>query len=185
MASWGAIPAGGIVFGVSYNPEAIIEQDKQFNFYDGGGIDVAFLGMAQLDQAGNVNASKVGDLLSGCGGFINISQNAKKVIFCGTFTAKGESVAVGDGILRIARDGTVRKLVKQVDQITFSARNAHQSGQTVLYVTERAVFELTHEGVILREIAPGVDVEKDIYLQMDFRPLVADDLREMDPALFR
>jgi acyl CoA:acetate/3-ketoacid CoA transferase len=181
----GGMPAGGIVFGVSYNPEAIIEQDKQFNFYDGGGIDVAFLGMAQLDQAGNVNASKVGDLLSGCGGFINISQNAKKVVFCGTFTAKGESATVGGGILRIERDGTIHKLVRQVDQVTFSAYNAQQSGQKVLYITERAVFELTAKGVMLREVAPGVDVEKDIFRRMDFRPLVANDLCEMDPALFR
>ncbi len=181
----GGMPAGGIVFGVSYNPEAIIEQDKQFNFYDGGGVDVAFLGMTQLDQAGNVNASKVGDLLSGCGGFINISQNAKKVVFCGTFTAKGESVRVGDGVLQIERSGTIHKLVKQVDQITFSADNAHQSGQKVLYVTERAVFELTSEGVMLCEVAPGVDIERDIYQQMGFKPLIASELRAMDHALFR
>jgi propionate CoA-transferase len=180
----GGMPAGGIVFGVSYNPEAIIEQDKQFNFYDGGGIDVAFLGMAQLDQLGNVNASKVGDLLSGCGGFINISQNAKKVVFCGTFTAKGESATVGHGLLHIEQDGSVHKLVDRVDQITFSAYNAQQSGQKVLYITERAVFELTAEGVMLREVAPGVDVEKHIFQRMGFRPFVADNLCEMDAALF-
>ena len=181
----GGMPAGGIVFGVSYNPEAIIEQDKQFNFYDGGGIDVAFLGMAQLDQDGNVNASKVGDLLSGCGGFINISQNAKKVVFCGSFTAKGDSITVGDGLLHIERNGSVRKLVRQVDQVTFSALNARQTGQKVLYITERAVFELVADGVKLCEVAPGVDVEREIYPRMDFRPIVADDLHEMDAALFR
>jgi acyl CoA:acetate/3-ketoacid CoA transferase len=180
----GGMPAGGIVFGVSYNPEAIIEQDKQFNFYDGGGIDVAFLGMAQMDQVGNVNASKVGNLLSGCGGFINISQNAKKVVFCGTFMAKGEGAIVGEGKLRIMHNGTVRKVVQQVDQITFSAYNAQRSGQKVLYVTERAVFELVAGGVMLREVAPGVDLERDIFQQMDFKPNVANDLCEMDAALF-
>lgn len=180
----GGMPAGGVVFGVSYNPEAIIEQDKQFNFYDGGGIDVAFLGMAQLDQAGNVNASKVGNLLSGCGGFINISQNAKKVVFCGTFSAKGESIQVKDGRLHIEQEGAIRKLVQQVDQITFSGHNAQQNGQEILYVTERAVFALTSDGVMLREVAPGLDVETQILQQMDFVPLVSDSLKEMDPAIF-
>ena len=180
----GGMPAGGIVFGVSYNPEAIIEQDKQFNFYDGGGIDVAFLGMAQLDHAGNVNASRVGNLLSGCGGFINISQNAKKIVFCGTFSAKDESIKVGAGVLQIEQEGHIRKLVLKVDQITFSGYNAQQNGQEVLYVTERAVFELTPGGVMLCEVAPGLDVEKDIFQQMEFRPLVSANLQEMDSKIF-
>lgn len=180
----GGMPAGGVVFGVAYNPEAIIEQDKQFNFYDGGGIDVAFLGMAQMDAQGNVNVSKVGTMLTGCGGFINISQSAKKVVFCGTFTAKGCEVAVGDGQLKIVCEGSVGKLVAEVDQITFSARNARATNQEVLFVTERAVFVLTPEGVMLTEIAPGVDLARDVLGQMGFVPQIAEPLRQMDAAYF-
>lgn len=180
----GGMPAAGVIFGVSYNPEAIIAQDAQFNFYDGGGLDVTCLGMAQADATGNVNVSKIGSMLTGCGGFINISQNAKKVVFCGNFTAKGLRCTVGEGQLRIDQEGAIPKFVEQVDQITFSGKYAQSGPQTVLYVTERAVFELTDAGMVLKEIAPGVDLERDVLGQMGFRPIVPDEVKLMESALF-
>ena len=180
----GGRPAPGVIFGVSYNPEAIIEEDSQFNFFDGGGLDLAFLGMAQVDREGNVNSSKVGGMLAGCGGFINISQNTKKVVFCGTFTAKGLRCEIGDGAFGIVREGSLKKLVDHVDQITFSGAYSQSVGQEVLYVTERGVFQLAREGLVLREIAPGVDLERDILSQMEFQPVVSPDLKPMDPDIF-
>ena len=179
----GGRPAGGVIFGVAHNPEAIIGEDDQFTFYDGGGLDVAFLGMAQTDSAGNVNVSKVGPMLAGCGGFINISQNAKRVVFCGTFTTKGAEIEVADGRLRITSEGTIRKFVEQVAQITFSGDYARESGQSVMYITERAVFRLSEDGVEITEIAPGIDLEKDIVAHMGFRPIIRD-TSLMDAELF-
>lgn len=181
----GGMPMGGIIFGVSYCPEVMIDQTLQFNFYDGGGLDIACLGMAQFDQEGNVNSSKTGSLLSGCGGAINISQNAKKVVFCGTFTAKGFQAQLGEGQLKVTAEGKIRKAVDKVDQITFSGKYAKQIKQPVLYVTERAVFRLTEIGVELIEIAPGIDLQKDIVDQMDFTPLTAPELKLMDAELFK
>ncbi|MCI8659967.1 MAG: acyl CoA:acetate/3-ketoacid CoA transferase [Lachnospiraceae bacterium] len=180
----GGMPMGGIIFGVSHNPEAMVDQTLQFNFYDGGGLDVCFLGMAQADGSGNVNSSKTGRMLSGCGGAINISQNAKKVVFCGTFTAKGLKVEVKDGRLSILQEGQIHKLVKLVDQITFSGKYAQSVHQPVLYVTERAVFELRDGKMMLTEIAPGMDLEKDILAHMDFMPEISPDLKEMDRDIF-
>lgn len=181
----GGIPQSGMRFGTSINADAIIDQPYQFDFYDGGGLDLAFLGLAQTDEEGNLNVSKFGKRIAGCGGFISISQNAKKVVFCGSFTAKGLEIEVKDGKLNIIKEGATKKFVKKVQQITFSGSYARETGQPVLYVTERGVFELRKEGLTLIEIAPGIDLQKDILDMMDFKPIVAADLKEMDSRIFK
>jgi propionate CoA-transferase len=167
----GGQPASGLDFGAAVNTDAIIAQGAQFDFYDGGGLDLTCLGMAQADANGNVNVSRFGTRLAGAGGFINISQNAKKVVFAGTFTAGGLKVSVGGGKL------------ETVEQITFAGQRAAAAQKPVLYVTERCVFELTERGMALTEVAPGIDVERDILMQMGFVPLI-EETTEMDPRLF-
>lgn len=182
---YGGIPAQGAIFGVASNPVAIIDECSQFDFYSGHGLDTTFLGLAQADRHGNVNVSKFGSTIAGSGGFIDISQSAKKVVFCGTFTTGGFKSEVADGKLNILQEGRVHKFIEDVEHITFASRYAFEENQSVMYVTERAVFQLIDGKLVLTEIAPGVDLEKDILAQMDFKPTISEDLKLMDVCIFQ
>ncbi|MBO6758995.1 MAG: acyl CoA:acetate/3-ketoacid CoA transferase [Roseibium sp.] len=179
----GGQPASGLDFGAAVDVDAVIPQNAQFDFYDGGGLDMACLGLAQADAAGNVNVSRFGPRLAGAGGFINISQNAKTLVFAGTFTAKGLEIDFSGGELDIRHEGMSRKFLAKVDQVTFAGKRAARLGHPVLYVTERCVFELTAEGLRLIEIAPGADLDRDILAHMGFRPVI-NEVVEMDPRLY-
>ena len=179
----GGVPAAGADFGAAINREAVIDHGAQFDFIDGGGLDCAFLGFAECDPTGNVNASRYAGRISGCGGFINISQNAKKVVFMGSFSAGDARFLVEDGRLRILQEGTLGKFVERIAQVTFSGPLAAQQRKDVLYVTERCVFRLTRTGLLLAEVAPGVDIDQDILKQLPFRPLLTTP-STMDPAIF-
>lgn len=182
--TYGGSLLDGVLFGYARNASAMLDAPTQFDFYGGGGLDLAFLGFGEMDELGNVNVSRLGGLAVGPGGFIDIAQNARKVIFCGTFAAKGVKLATGDGRMTVQQQGQVHKLVKRVDQITFSGPQSLQRGQTALYLTERASFRLTPEGLELFEIAPGIDLQRDVLDQMDFMPRIAADLAVMPAAHF-
>lgn len=182
---FGGIPGGGGAFGAGQNASGIIDMRTMFDFYDGGGLDLTVLGLAEVNRRGDINVGRFGPKTPGCGGFTNISQNTHKVVFCGSFTAGGLELKIGDGTLTIVKEGRNRKFVKEVQQITYSGEYGASIGQDVLYVTERAVFRLTDKGLLLIEIAPGVDLQKDVLGQMDFQPLVSDSLHDMDERIFR
>ena len=180
---FGGVPLGGLDFGASVNFSAAIDHPYQFDFIDGGGIDVACLGYAECDGRGNVNASRFANRVPGCGGFINISQNSAKVVFVGTFTSGGLETQVVDGRIAISKEGKHRKFVEKVGQITFSGIEASRRDQEVFYVTERCVFRLTPVGLELVEIAPGIDLTRHILDLLPFKPII-DRPRMMDSALF-
>lgn len=181
----GGVTAQGIFFGATVNMRALVDMPYQFDFYDGGGLDISFLSFAELDRFGNVNVHKFNGKAMGTGGFVNICQNSKKAVFCGTLRSGGLRTKVENGTIRIEQEGRYQKAVEQVTEITYNGRVAAQRGQEAIYITERAVFRLSPEGLVLTEIAPGLDLEKDILSQMEFRPIISPELKEMDIRLFR
>ena len=180
----GGAPASGVDAGAAMNYDAIVDQPYQFDFYDGGGLDLAFLSFAQVDAEGSVNVSRFGDKVIGIGGFQNIAQNARKVIFSGTFTAGGLEIAWSDGQTQILQEGRFPKFISELQQISYNGRYAAELGQEVLFITERAVFQRGQDGLVLTEIAPGIDLQRDILAQMEFKPQISPDLKEMDARIF-
>jgi propionate CoA-transferase len=180
----GGVPGSGLDFGSSSNPDSILDMNQQFDFYDGGGLDLACLGLAECDARGNINVSKFGPKLAGAGGFINITQNSRKVVFVGTFTAGGLKIQVENGALKIVTEGKHKKFVETIEQVTFSGVEAAKNNKSVIYVTERCVFELTPDGLELTEVAPGIDIERDILANMAFLPIVKNPV-DMDARIFK
>ena len=178
---FGRVPVYGSLFGVAINPISLYSTCDIFDLYDGGIIDVAVLGLAETDKYDNVNVSKINSRSTGPGGFINITQCSKKVIFIGTFTVKGFK----ESKLKILEEGQIKKFKKQISQITYASKYSKKIKQQVLYITERAVFKVNDEGLLtLTEVAPGIDIEKDIINQMEFRPIISENLKLMNPKLF-
>jgi len=182
---YGGLPMGGVDFGIAKNCYALVRHDDQFDYYNGAGVDVTYMGAGEMDADGNVNATKLGSKPTGAGGFIDITSNAKHVVFCSTFTGKGLRCSFEGNKLGIEQEGSIMKLVDQVQQISYNGKIARDKGQKMHYVTERAVFELRKAGPVLIEIAPGVDLQKDILDQMKFRPIIAENLKEMHAGLFQ
>jgi len=184
LGVFGGTPQTRTDFGSAINASSYVAHPAMFDFYHGGGLDITFLGAAQIDVEGNVNVSRFGGRAAGQGGFIDISQTAKKVVFCTTFTTKGFECFVENGGIVITKDGSIPKFVDKVTQITFNGKLSREKGQEVIICTERAVFRLVRDGVMLTEIAPGADIEKDILGRMGFRPIISDDLKVMDKRVF-
>lgn len=182
---YGGIPMGGIDFGIAKNNFALVRHDDQFDYYNGAGVDVTYMGAGEVDAEGNVNATKLGPKPTGAGGFIDITTNAKHVVFCSSFTGKGLDCSFENDQLHINKEGQLIKFVNKVQQISYNGKIAREKGQKMHYVTERAVFELRPEGLVLTEIAPGIDLQTQVLDLMEFKPIIAPDLKEMDPALFR
>ncbi|MDR1243003.1 MAG: hypothetical protein LBM00_09540 [Deltaproteobacteria bacterium] len=180
----GGLPQGRPLFGCSTNVECVMTQAEQFDFYDGGGLDLAFLGLAECDPTGSINVSKMGKKIPGTGGFINIAQNSRKLFFCGTFTAKGLKISLKNGKLSIDQEGSLKKFINKIEQVTFNGKMAVQLGQPVYYVTERAVLKLEKDGLHLIEIAEGIDIEKHILSQMEYKPVIPAQPKIMDPRIF-
>lgn len=181
---YGGTPMGGVDFGIAKNNFALVRHDDQFDFYNGAGVDVTFMGAGEIDQFGNVNATKLGPKPTGAGGFIDITTNAKHVVFCSTFTGKGLECTFENDQLNIIQEGKIIKFVKSVQQISYNGNISINKGQKMHYVTERAVFELHPEGLVLIEIAPGIDLKTQILDLMEFSPVIADDIKLMSKAIF-
>lgn len=181
----GGIPGVGLEFGAHYNGEAMVQQDHHFTWFDGGGLNMAYVGLAQADRYGNINAGTFSGKAVGPGGFINTTQSAKKVVFCGTFTAGKLAVKVEDGKLVVVKEGSQKKFLSEVEQIAFSGKYSYSFGQEAVYITERAVFVNTKDGLMLTEIAPGVDLEKDVLGQMEFKPIISPNLKLMPEGIFK
>ena len=181
---YGGVPAETIDFGISMNAMALVQHDRQFEFYNGSGIDCTFMGAGEMDATGNVNSTRMGSMAPGAGGFIDITATAKNVIFCSTFTGKGLKVAFDEDGLHILQEGSVKKMVKEVQQISYNAKIARSNGQKMFFVTERAVFEMTDDGPVLIEIAKGIDLQKDVLDQMEFTPKISPDLKEIPTSLY-
>jgi propionate CoA-transferase len=183
----GGVPLSGLQFGVAFNPEAIIDSASQFDFLTGGGISAAAMAFAEVDGEGNVNVSRLNKMphvLSGVGGFIDILNNVRRIIFCGTLTAGGIQVEVAGGRVKIVKEGRVVKWVREIQHRTFDAAFAREKGQEVIYLTERAVFRPQPGGLVLTEVAPGVEVERDIRPAVEFDFRVSPDVKQMDSRLF-
>lgn len=182
---YGGLPLGGIDFGIAKNCYAMVRHDDQFDFYNGVGVDITFMGAGEIDEDGNVNATLLGSKPTGAGGFVDITANAKHVIFCSTFTGKDLNVSFDGGKVVINQEGKLIKCVKKVQQISYNAEIARRKGQKMHFVTERCVFELKPEGLYLTEIAEGIDLQKDILDLMEFKPKISKFLKKIPAIIYK